>query len=100
MRISDWSSDVCSSDLIGYRPYLRIPAHGVADFCGTSKINQTFYELIMDGSLNQQTRAGHAGLAAGRKNAGHDPFDGIVLVSIRKHDIGGFASPQIGRAHV
>src|SRR3546814_18713089 len=32
MRISDWSSDVCSSDLLGRRPFGDIRAHGVK--CG------------------------------------------------------------------
>src|SRR3546814_14067960 len=27
MRISDWSSDVCSSDLFEFRPIMRLEAH-------------------------------------------------------------------------
>src|SRR3546814_20740587 len=30
MRISDWSSDVCSSDLVGYRPFQVIPPFPLA----------------------------------------------------------------------
>src|SRR3546814_11071789 len=52
MRISDWSSDVCSSDLISAQfPHIR----GYTTFGNTAKINgRTFYRLALSGFDSRQ----------------------------------------------
>src|SRR3546814_20431990 len=101
MRISDWSSDVCSSDLLVFRfPAVAVeePDHRQDDGEG----------IPGDGILQVVVWQVHAGLAADRKAAGNlrrsssdvDLGDHWPLAHIFGHDrqIEAEVEAQIGRA--
>src|SRR3546814_9351920 len=46
MRISDWSSDVCSSDLLYKSENIRLPSPGQCIYCGNSKSNLRHEHVI------------------------------------------------------
>src|SRR3546814_12578613 len=50
MRISDWSSDVCSSDLLGIGPYLQSLKLGWPSVLGTS-ISASSSPLYLPGTM-------------------------------------------------
>src|SRR3546814_4835521 len=115
MRISDWSSDVCSSDLL--------PASGLASpslasprFMRTAVSSMTRSSALSKPSRSRKCRGG-AGCsvvisgrlrdgAAGALDGLHGFFHLAVLDDERRqqaHDVLGGANrqqPQIGRAHV
>src|SRR3546814_1981168 len=74
MRISDWSSDVCSSDLIGgleqeIAAHLAAPA---ADDAGPLQVEQDLFEeflryALADGDIGDQHRLARIGLGKGRE---------------------------------
>src|SRR3546814_4446500 len=49
MRISDWSSDVCSSDLVGKKPWFRL--NTFTDQCGKATSDQQVGE---DGIITEE----------------------------------------------
>src|SRR3546814_9441188 len=116
MRISDWSSDVCSSDLFGFAAHVtNLPAGVVAIKAGPSSSASDSYSIIFHG------RGGHGSMPA----ATIDPIpiaarfvtDTQVVIS-REKDPAAFGvltigainagsapniipdSAEIGRAHV
>src|SRR3546814_5621089 len=57
MRISDWSSDVCSSDLTGrYATVEFVPHDGIADHAGHALDRGHVNELALSGSAPMQQR--------------------------------------------
>src|SRR3546814_10512721 len=103
MRISDWSSDVCSSDLVG-----------VAEANGTGLFQRVHPHLVpldhplahVAGSLNAVVAEGNfvGRLFFEGAGAGDGPTASAVvadLIDIARGEFGpAFAMPEIGRAHV
>src|SRR3546814_16676054 len=82
MRISDWSSDVCSSDL---DQQLR-------------RIQQDLLALVA-GELGLIARGDLEGLAGVRRGAGRDGADRFVAVRIARLDAALGGDPAPGDAH-
>src|SRR3546814_9228815 len=81
MRISDWSSDVCSSDLIGNIAYQqcdrraersrgRIPGRGVGDPVAGDAIAQARCQRNLSGCLLQSLSGWTSYIRAARKRGG------------------------------
>ncbi|MNL61205.1 hypothetical protein D3C87_1850980 [compost metagenome] len=49
-------------------------------------------EFLVDTVLQQKARAGHAGLACRREDAGNDAVDRLFQVGIIEHDVGRFST--------
>src|SRR3546814_9829132 len=56
MRISDWSSDVCSSDLLGKKRSIILAHHGYLT-AGGSVEEATYLSVYMERAARMQTRA-------------------------------------------
>src|SRR3546814_3714918 len=94
MRISDWSSDVCSSDLIAWPGHADIRAGGISDgLAHVTDILPTLTELA--------GVSGHGGRWRGRAV---EPVTGRSLVPMLKGGVGSvhgdapLGYEQIGRA--
>src|SRR3546814_15490881 len=73
MRISDWSSDVCSSDLNGRKAGTRVAIHaarqinGVAMFCGSREISEPGRKLLVQWSNKAGAKQGIHKLRRGHR---------------------------------
>src|SRR3546814_4328547 len=115
MRISDWSSDVCSSDLIGRNlspsPFLATAVAAVEALKGTPHAERWFPGIIagdavaalaIDEGAKHRARIGMAAersgngfKLSGRKQfATHAHVADVIIVAARP------AGSEIGRAHV
>src|SRR3546814_4652300 len=65
MRISDWSSDVCSSDLFG---------------------GQALDQVFIDTRLDVDAVGAHAGLAGVAILRGQDAIDGTIEIGVVEHN--------------
>src|SRR3546814_15526281 len=79
MRISDWSSDVCSSDLVGERPAsavekVEIEESAVVD--GTADAEAIEHRQVRD--LNRQTAARLAAAEAKEEAARREPEEAVA----------------------
>src|SRR3546814_9890632 len=99
MRISDWSSDVCSSDLRLLRGYERggkPTASGDALGAGFGQLRLGQLGAILGGG-------GAASLGQGCQHRllgdGPEKFD-TAFPMVAHIEIGGAGNPEIGRAHV
>src|SRR3546814_11243580 len=95
MRISDWSSDVCSSDLGGQMPLLmRLPKRGFNNIFAKdyAEVNLGAIQKVLDaGKLDAKAVVDHAALkAAGLARGGKD---GVRLLAK-----GELKTKKIGRA--
>src|SRR3546814_2985339 len=75
MRISDWSSDVCSSDLLESDLGIARPAHGFLEHWAEQGV------LLLNNVLTVEM-----GLAASHKDKGWEPFTDAVVAEVnRRH---------------
>src|SRR3546814_16327575 len=94
MRISDWSSDVCSSDLDG--PHLRCQVERVAKADVAHLLHDLLADIVVDRALHQQPRACDAGLAGSAEHPGDSAGDGRADVGVLDDSVGRFA-PELRR---
>src|SRR3546814_6852602 len=101
MRISDWSSDVCSSDLAGPIDQLALD-----DIDATLAVNVRSVILASQAALAHMSEGGRI-ISIGSSLADRVPDAGISLYSASKSALIGWTKglardlgPQIGRAHV
>src|SRR3546814_11180842 len=73
MRISDWSSDVCSSDLAGVR---RVDHGALAIADGVAPFGQIFIVAEVRRAAEMELRLAHLG----REDEARVASDGIILV--------------------
>src|SRR3546814_2174597 len=105
MRISDWSSDVCSSDLLNVFTY-RHGAESVSDVCVEPAADDAdgFFRMLLDDFGDLLDRGGaHAPLHLVEVDhlvdlAGDVLAGAAVVADPRRHHGAGVA--EIGRAHV
>src|SRR3546814_9201196 len=113
MRISDWSSDVCSSDLVAFRSHLDGSRHMLTpersmeiqrllgsdivmafDECPPNGVDAKRAEASMERSMRWAARS-RAGFDAGGEHAARSALFGIQQGSLDET-----LRAQIGRAHV
>src|SRR3546814_2809034 len=58
MRISDWSSDVCSSDLEAYRALAQKASEVFRDY-GATRVVEAWGDEVPDGKVTDYARAAH-----------------------------------------
>src|SRR3546814_6957811 len=104
MRLSDWSSDVCSSDLVPPSGMPRVGLHGgdaiVGNFGGEGRIQYTALGDSMNTAsrleaANKSLKTGVLISAEAAARSGRDDLVPMGRVTLR-----GRAQPEIGRAHV
>src|SRR3546814_9740573 len=100
MRISDWSSDVCSSDLLKLLPidFWNVPRHGGNSFNGTPP-DQAYFDALA-GYGATWVRLVYDKWTPARRDfliGDADHYDGLIAADLAtlKQEIA-----QIGRAHV
>src|SRR3546814_7116526 len=97
MRISDWSSDVCSSDLIGFRFYCvetgRKTRRGVPDEAQVRCMHR-WQQQCGERNASEGERRSPAARAVARRR-GRDPR--AMRFGGARHQL---SSEEIGRAHV
>src|SRR3546814_15325674 len=86
MRISDWSSDVCSSDLEEMRADARVFVMGeeVAQYQGAYKVTQGLLDEFGDKRVvaTPITEYGFAGLGTGAAQGGLRPLVAFLTVNL------------------
>src|SRR3546814_20029618 len=97
MRISDWSSDVCSSDLVKSDEQLQVGAFGLG---AAQAIDATggAGDDVLFGGAGDDTLTGGAGddlILGGR---GNDTLDGGEGSELYDYSDGEFVAAEIGRA--
>jgi hypothetical protein len=71
-----------------HRPDLRCQFGRIPEAGGPGQFNQTFDYLVVHAALDEQTRAGDAGLTRGCKYPGNCPFDRVLQIGIVENDVG------------
>ena len=66
--------------------------HRIADPGCPRDVDEPSDEPVVDRALQEQPRAGDAGLPAGGKNPGDGAHDGGCKIGIVEHDVGRFAA--------
>src|SRR3546814_4483288 len=89
MRISDWSSDVCSSDLVGLHPVGDFPAQVEGSSLGGDA------DGVAEGSVARAAQGVLGGLAGARGVAGPGSA-GELLADLREHGCGAFGDLPVG----
>src|SRR3546814_16955259 len=90
MRISDWSSDVCSSDLGGVRPEFRVDGPDLATFethlqleffgdAGQGRFKPTERAPVARSRRRALERAGEDGVEIGRAPCGESVCQYVLL---------------------
>src|SRR3546814_2487274 len=101
MRISDWSSDVCSSDLVvasrQQRRSIRREGDGV-DVVFMAAQHADFAPGIQIPQAHRPVPAGGGGEPTVGRNGDRRPFSPVLREAV--DDLAGIAIPKIGRAHV
>src|SRR3546814_5370426 len=89
MRISDWSSDVCSSDLFPWRCGTRPESHRLADHCSAlhepGDLAQSHWAFLRPSPATQPARSrAQTGRSTSTRSLGHLHVSAIALDLIAK----------------
>src|SRR3546814_15581861 len=98
MRISDWSSDVCSSDLTSSKGlYKNLPFDPVKDFSALGLVGDTPYIVAVNPSVKAKTLKEFVALAKAKPNTLNYGSSGVGGVSHLSTELF-LSTAEIGRA--